>query len=147
VIPPPDLTFAVSAKGPMLDNYFTGTRFDLYSEKLVALLKDAGVQFEIFPATIINRKTKEPLSVHYQVFHLLEVHSALEVYRTTGSPPLIERLELVEEKWKAHQRPFFRVQESVDIVLMHQDLKQQLDAVGITGYRYTPVDEFHTKVL
>jgi hypothetical protein len=143
VLPPPDLTFAVSAKGPMLDNYFTGNEFDLYSERLIALLREAGVRFETFPATIVDRKTKEPLSVRYEVFHLLEVHPALEVYETTSEDSLAEQLELVAEKWQAHQRPFFRAQEAEDIVLIHRTLRQHLEAEGITGCRFTPVEEYN----
>lgn len=67
----------------MLDNYFTGTRFDLYSKRLISILRAAGVQFETVPATLVDRKTREPLPVAYEVFHLLEVHPALEVYRAT----------------------------------------------------------------
>jgi hypothetical protein len=140
-VPPPPLTFAVSAKGPMLDNYFTGTEFDLYSTRLIALLHDAGVQCETFPATLIDRKTKAVLPVAYAVFHLLEVHPALTVYRATSGPPIIERLELITEKWIIHQRPLFRAQEATDIVLIHTSLHQQLEAVGITGCTYTPVEE------
>ena len=74
--PPPHLTFAVSAKAPMLDNYFTGTEFDLYSERLIRLLRAAGVQGETFPATLVDRKTKKPLPAACKVFHLLEVYPA-----------------------------------------------------------------------
>jgi hypothetical protein len=61
--PPPHLTFAVRSKAPLPDNYFTGTVFDLYSARLIALLRDAGVRFETFPVTIIDKKTHEELTV------------------------------------------------------------------------------------
>jgi hypothetical protein len=143
--PPPPLTFAVSAKGPMLDNYFTGTEFDLYSERLITLLREAGVQFETFPAMLVDRKTKEPLPVRYEVFHLLEVQPALEVYRAASGPPVIERLDLIADKWMKHKRPFFRAKEAQNIVLIHETLKQQFDTVGITGCKYTIPKEARSK--
>ena len=143
--PPPHLTFAVSAKGPMLDNYFTGNEFDLYSERLIALLREAGVHFETFPATLVDRKTKEPLPVAYEVFHLLEVHPALEVHWTTSGPPVIEKLDLISEKWMQHQRSFFRAQEAPNIVLIDTTVKHQCDAIGITGCKYTTPEEARSK--
>lgn len=140
--PPPPLIFAVSAKGPMLDNYFTGNRFDLYSERLITLLREAGVQFETFPATLVDRKTKEPLPVVYAVFHLLEIHPGLNVHHATQGPPIVDRAELNAEKYKHHMRPFFRAQESPDLVLVHETLKLHFDTVGITGCNYIPVEEF-----
>src|SRR5688572_3410536 len=62
VPPPPPLTFAINFKAQLLDNYFTGTLFDLYSGRLIKLLRDAEVQFELFPATIIDQKSHEVLT-------------------------------------------------------------------------------------
>ncbi len=140
-IPPPHLTFAVSAKGPMLDNYFTGTEFDLYSERLIRLLQEAGVQGETFPATLVDRKTKEPLPVRYEVFHLLEVYPALDVWFATTGLPLLERIQFNADKLSQHERPFFRAQESNNFVLIHETLKQQFDAAGITGCLYKNIED------
>lgn len=140
--PPPHLTFAVSAKGPMLDAYFTGNEFDLYSARLIGLLGEAGVQFETFPATLIDRKTKTPLAVDYAVFHLLEVHPALDVRHATKGPPVVERAKFNREKVGQHERLFFRAQEAAHIVLIHVSLKQYFNEQGITGCRYEDIEEF-----
>lgn len=139
-VPPPHLAFAVSAKGPMLDNYFTGTEFDLYSERLITLLRDAGVQFETFPATLVDRKTKTPLPVTYEVFHLLEVHPALDVY--DSDDPSVLEAELNRERIAQHNRPFFRAQECKGIVLIKDTLRQHLDEVGIRGNQYMTMEEY-----
>lgn len=138
--PPPHLTFAVSAKGPMLDNYFTGTRFDLYSERLITLLREAGVQCETFPATLVDRKTKAPLPVVYEVFHLLDVYPALDVY--DSDDPSILEAELNEKRIAQHNHPFFRVQEFKGIVLINETLRQHLDAAGIQGCQYMTIEEY-----
>src|SRR6266566_168609 len=57
----PPLTFAVNKRAPLLDNYLTNCIFDLYSAKLIRVLDNLGIQFETFPATLIDYKTEESL--------------------------------------------------------------------------------------
>jgi hypothetical protein len=110
------------------------------------MFEEAGVQFETFPATVVDRKTKEPVPVSYQVFHLLKVYPALHVSRATSGPPIISRVELVPEKWQLHRRPFFRADESHDIVLIRDDLRNHLVEKGISGCVYTLIEAYGSDV-
>lgn len=141
--PLPHMTFAVSAKAPMLDNYWTGSIFDLYSTRLIAALCDAGVQYETFSATIVDRKMGAELPVHYEVFHLLEQEPALDMDRSDIDVGVVRKLVVSSTKLQ-HQRPFFRVAELRNIVMIRDDIRAAFDALGITGCRYVPIDEYQT---
>jgi hypothetical protein len=145
VAPLPHLTFTANPNAPIPDNFFTGTIFDLYSVKLITLLEEFHVRFEVFPATIVVRKTNALLPVEYNVFHLLEIEPALDVHQSVFQAHNIKKL-VITSQCLAAAKPLFRVQEAIDLVLIHQRLKDVLTACGITGCTYTPVDEYTTGV-
>jgi hypothetical protein len=130
----PPFTFAIHAKAPKLDNYATGTEMDLYSIRLINLLREAGVKFETFPVTLIARKTKEVLPLHYEIFHLLEMYPAIEKQLPRGL--------ILTEACLRSKRLLFRPEEQENLVLIHHDLKEKLEEAEITGCQYTPVQEF-----
>ena len=134
----------INEKAPKPDNYNTGTVFDLYSPRLVNILKETGIQFETFPAQIIDRKTKKPLDVEYEIFHLLEMAKGIDEEKSdfdTESPYDIRHLVMADENIY-HGRMLFRDQKFIQLVLMHEQLKQQLEQVGISGCTYTPIEEY-----
>lgn len=142
--PLPHLTFMINEKAPKPDNYDTGTEFDLYSPRLIAVLREIGIQFETFPAEIIDRKTKKPLEVEYAIFHLLEKAEGIDMEKSdydVDSPYDIRHLVMTDES--LHQgKLLFRDRNFMQLVLMHEQLKTQLDKVGITGCSFTPVEEY-----
>ena len=145
--PVPPLTFTVSAKAPKPDNLFVGTAFSLYSLKLINIIKQWQINFESFPVTIVDKKTKTPIVSSYQAFHLLEVHSAIDPNRSVvidnGSIRIIEKLTLSQEAVLA-AKPLFRTKEYFKLVLIHEKLKANLDQNGITGCTYIPLDEYQS---
>jgi hypothetical protein len=134
--PLPMLTFAVNKHAPFLDNYRTDWSFDLYSTRLIELLRNAGIQFETFPATLLDYKTDEPLPQRYAVFHLLEIHPCIDLEQS-GHGTLI-----LCESCLQHKRPLFRPAEAIQLVLMHQSLHIQLNAAQITGCAYEPLSRY-----
>ncbi len=150
----PEFVFTVCAGAPLLDNYYTGTEFALYSERLVAIMADLGVRYEVFPATLTDHKTGETLSCKYKVFRLLETHAAVDkaksVYRIrqfgTESVPLIDKLVL-SPSFLEKNIPLTRIQEHYSMILMHKDIKTVLDKAEITGCLYTPVEDFSHRIM
>ena len=57
--PRPSFVFRIDSCAPFLDNYATGTKFNIYSEKLISLLKNMGVNFETFPASFFDKRSGE----------------------------------------------------------------------------------------
>jgi hypothetical protein len=76
--PIPNLTFEVNSKAPLLDNLFVGVHFSIFSEKLVALIKQADISIETFPCILQDKKNREVLNVSYQACHLLGVHLGID---------------------------------------------------------------------
>src|SRR5262245_17098522 len=174
VVPRPAtaLMFFVDARAPMLDNYFTGMEFDLYSSRLVQLMQDAGVQFESLPAALLDRKTRQVLPAQYEVFHLLEkcdvidedksdmgdLSSVIEVTKLDRIKDAerirdifikglsVNRLVLKELSAKPESM-LFRIERRENLVLIHDDLKTILEAAEITGCQYTRTDEFQISPL
>ncbi len=137
----PTTIFSINSKAPIFDVYFTGGINEPYSKKLLNILSSAGIQFETFPAIMIDRKTLQPLPLEYEVFHLLEMYPAFDMTITERGIGYIRNLTLTEECLNS-KKLMFRAKESANLVLMHQDLKDILDANNITGCLYTPIDQF-----
>jgi hypothetical protein len=143
-IPISPITFAVHKKSLMPDNLNTANSvFDLYSPQLINLLSDLQIKFETFPATLIDAQTQEVLPFSYKIFHLLEIYSALDESQSIRDKNIgtIEKLVLNEEIANS-RKLMFRVKESRNLVLVHEELKERLINNKITGCLYTPVERF-----
>jgi hypothetical protein len=142
--PLPLFTFMINEKAPKPDNYNTSTLFDLYSSRLISIFREAGIQFETFPVQIIDRKTKKPLDVTYEIFHLLEMAEGIDLEKSdydVDSPYDIRHLVMADERLYT-DKLLFRDQKFSNLALMREDLKHELDQVNITGCLYTPVEEY-----
>ena len=157
-----NLTFWVNSGKPYFDNYYMSMEFDLYSSKLVNLLRGDDIKFEVFPVIVKDKKSKKTLSQEYHLFHLLEAFPALtsppeknQVYVDPNmefseqAAKLVNKnapLKLSEECLKK-EKPLFRMKEQLNLVLIHQNLKTTLEANHITGCTFTPIEKFRAKVL
>lgn len=141
IAPLPPTVWAVRPKAPTPDNFFTGCEFDLYSERLVEIIQQAGIAFEAFPASLVDHKTGAALPLAYRVFHMLELHPALDARRSIVSERGFERLVLTEAAQRSGA-PLFRVEDFEHLILIRDDFKARWDAAGITGCRYTPIDQY-----
>jgi len=139
----PLVTFTTPHGAPMLDNYFTGTIFDLYSTDLISLLHEAKVRFETFPTAVIDRVTREALDKKYQIFHLLEICPGLDMNLSDidDSKAEINSLVLTAECLQLN-KPFFRLAEAEDLVLISDELMQVFESHNMSGLRYVPINEF-----
>lgn len=64
----PMLRFAIPEDGPMPDNYWNATLFDLYSSRLTSILEKAGISHELYPVEVVGKKSGDTLPirvVHY----------------------------------------------------------------------------------
>jgi hypothetical protein len=155
------LTFYVDSKAPMLDNYFTGTLFDLYSAELIHLLQENEVRFETFPAILLDKATKTRLPTEYRVFHLLEhksvssellaslnrsldMNNLLSQLRQDHQPNASEtgseiqdmNTDKTNQDNKAIANRMFRVLEEPSVVLIDGTLQEILDGLQVTGCLY-----------
>jgi len=145
-MPVPKLSFAIQELGPFPDNYWNSTLFDLYSPRLITILKHAGIANELFPVEMVGKNTGKVLSVGYQVFRLLEVIDALDraksVFRyETRHGRSVEYLEkpVYKEEFLDLKKPLLRIQGFASIVIIHANLKSLLEEEGITGCSYSPL--------
>src|SRR5690606_38423756 len=116
---------------------------------LIQLFREADIKFELFPVKLIERKTKEPVELGYEIFHLLENGEGIDEEKSeiqTESPYDIRHLVMREEILRT-PRPLFRDKKYAHLTFIHEDLKKQLDEVRITGCLYTPTEEFVTGEL
>lgn len=151
--PLPTLTFEINANTPIPDNLFTGTEFQLYSKRMIEQIEAAGVFFETFPVVLRDKKNNVLFDARYSIFHLLEVLPALDQaesdedfsrYRIDrGNAAELEIRQLVLTRSNSQlNRPLFRVKENRSIVLIHSDLKTQMELIGITGCQFTPINDY-----
>jgi hypothetical protein len=140
--PLPLLSFTTRQNAPMFDNYFTGTIFDIYSDKLISILRQSRVTFELFPVSMLDNLTDSPLETKYNIFHILESFSGLDRKLSDIDDDNVEirRIVLTEECLRL-RKPFFRLNE-LSLLLIHEELKATLEANQITGCSYTPLEEY-----
>jgi hypothetical protein len=137
----PVMLFSIDKKAPLLDNYQTDRDLDLFSERLITILRAAGVRFETFPANLIDYKTNDIIPVLYEVFHLLESYACADLQHSTDG------LLTLSEDCLHRGRPFFRLVEAPQIVLIHRDLQATLEAAHVTGCQYTSLSEYQNITL
>ena len=139
------LTYQVNPKHPHPDQYFETHSFTLYSERLLNLLKDFGVKFELFPVTMVDKNGQELSHLHYSVFHSLEglIDAMDDVASEWQGDTKIGVPRLVLDYNKFEPRPLF-VCDKVYCRLMRDDLKQEIRRQGITGFEFLSPEKFRS---
>ena len=140
----PDITFIINEFELKPDNYNTATVFDLYSERLISLLRLMDIKFEIFPVTLLNSNFQEIDSINYSVFRLLDEYPAFDMERSVIGQRGIEKIVLTND-FLTNRKMMARVSQHRSTVLIHSNLRQILDSHGVTGCRYTPVSKYNMK--
>jgi len=142
----PDVRFTIAEDGPMPDNYWNATLFDLYSSRMISIFERAGVVYELFPAEIVGKKSGRPLQVGYQVFRLLEIEDVIDLTQSViryedHRGRLIEHLEklVMNEEFMRKQKPLVRIRGFENITIIHAELMALLDQEGISGCKYAPL--------
>lgn len=128
------LTYQVRTQAPHPDLYPEWTGFSVCSHRLIRLMKEFGVYHESFPITMVDQHGNVQSQLDYGVFHCLEgVLPAMDEEGSEwsgaddiGIPRLLLDLAAFEH------RPMFYCNH-VFVPLMHDDLKQAIERVGITG--------------
>lgn len=120
--------------------------YTIISERFANLLKELGIapKTECVSATVINHKGRR-VETPYVLMNILGCHDCLDFGKTVGKVDALEpqffqwidRLELDPAKL-AETDHIFRVQAFPRLLLVSDWLKQQIEAVGLTGIRFVP---------
>lgn len=128
----PQEEYTVNGKAPLPDLLGTGSITWLMSEKLLGLLRNAGVEFESFPVKLYDRKSTVPVAKQYGLFHLLSVQPMVDLERSniTRSDD-VERIELLQ---LGRDAPAMARDNYLDsLVFVREDLYNRIVKEGITG--------------
>lgn len=145
----PTLTFSIHSEAPRIDNYFTGNQFSLYSERLISILHQTGVQYETFPVSIIDQETREAIEHKYRLFHLLEIDPAIDTgksiieespFSTRGATEILKLV--LTDTFMRQGKALTRIKERRNLTVIHEDVKNLLDEAKITGCSFMPVEDF-----
>lgn len=147
--PRPAFKFSINPEAPSVDNYPTGTIYDLYSKKLLSILAEEKIAFETFTTNLFDVKTGNQLETSHWVFRLLEMHDALDKKRTTFESKLVRGIRgdwirklVLDHDFQKRKIQMTRIETKKDIVIIHDDLKNKLERNNISGCKYQPVDEY-----
>jgi hypothetical protein len=136
--------FSVDEQASLLDNYWTGNIWDLYSERLISIFKNAKVKYELFPVDILSRSTGKLLSSDYKIFRLTEINNCLDEDRS-----VYKIFSVGNRQIKALAQPFFtnefirsgrlltRIAGHERYVIIHDELKTILEDENISGCRFS----------
>lgn len=137
------LTFAIDkdASLPDLLDCSKGPLW-LISEKFVSLLQQKGIDFITYPIRLVDTDTRQPLDVVYRLFHLLDCQAGIDKKKSviTENGQNIEKLVLSEEILQ--NRPLLFREVEYRFLLVHQNLLDEMEAAGLTGYRTVPVGAY-----
>jgi hypothetical protein len=123
----PLLKFAIDPAAPKPDNYWTGMEIDLYSARLINILRDMGVRFETFPVMLIDKTTSAAIDVQYKAFHLLDMYPVSKLRARDEQGKIVSISAPVK---------MFRLQKYINQIIIHQDLKLIFDSSDIQGFSY-----------
>ena len=130
------LVYQVNPKHIAFDNYVETHGFNLYSEKLIKLMKEFEVKFESFPVEMVDKEGKKLTGLEYHVFHpLLDYVDAMDKEKShwSGKDDRGVNGLILKEKFK--EQPIFLL-EDICIPLMRDDLKQEIEKKDITGFGF-----------
>lgn len=140
----PEFTFKASPFAPKPDCFKTGTLISLYSHRLVAIIQNAGVLCETFPALLVDRKTNEPLEKQsHKVFHLMDVRLAFDDKRSDLDYETLAIHSIVLSDECLQEEPKLFREKRWPYVLIHSSLKRRFEEKEITGFHFTPIEDFH----
>lgn len=141
-----EFVYQVNSKHWHPDNYDETHSFRLFSERLVELMDQFEVQFEIFPVTMIDEKENILSELKYFVFHSLE--DSLDAMDAEGSEWQgdkrigVPKLALRYDKFE--HRPMFRCK-YINVPLMRNDLKEAIQRLEITGFGFLAPEKYTTR--
>lgn len=146
---PDRFVFEISEKAPLLDNFWTGTVFNLYSTKLISILGSSNISFETFPTSLLRKKTKKPIDKKYEVFRLLEISDAIDEQRThyqiVNSKSItlknIKRLYLTNE-FTNKPKPITRILNHAYLTIVSEEIKALIEENRISGCAFIPIDQY-----
>lgn len=124
------------------DNYFTGANLDLYSTRLVEVMRDhTDFRFELFPAELLVKDTGVCLESEFFVFRLLQTFPLLDAQRCT-----LRRYALIEaqinEKTQDDAPALFRDETFPHLVFIRNDLKERIEKLDMKGCQFKTLDDY-----
>jgi len=135
------LTYSVNPKHNHPDSYSENHGLDLYSDRLIDLLHEVGVDFESFPVKMIDRQGNELPELKYSVFHLLNANEyglidldasgwiEDEEYGERGVNGIVLKEGYIVKNKMFHPAPLF-------CNMMTDDLRKLINERGITGFKF-----------
>jgi len=137
-----EFLFHFNSRNPIPDNFFTGTKFDLYSNSLIELIRDFNVDFEVFPSHLIDLKRNIDEIDSHKVFHLLSSFPAINWEKTSHRKFCYFDSLTLREEALLYAPPLFVNSNNNNMVLMREDLKNVIEDKGLTGFTFYSLDDY-----
>lgn len=143
------IQFVIPEKAPLLDNFWTGTLFNLYSSSLISIFRSKGINFDTFPASISRKKTGPVVNKAYELFRLLETKDGVDEQRTkyqeinfkSGTVKMIEHLYLTKS-FTENNVPMTRLFNHTHLTIVNSEIKSAIENSELTGCLFIPIDEY-----
>jgi hypothetical protein len=144
-LPLPDFILAVPEDAPALDNYRTpGGIYNLYSNKLVKLLGQYHVNFELYKTKIVGVKNNKDLQLSHRIFRLVDVFDCLDETKTEFEEITIGKRVIkifnkpvFTNQFLIQKKMLFRIAGYEQYMIAHETLKEKIEASNITGCEFS----------
>lgn len=143
---PNPLRYFARNRMPLKDLPFTGSSELLMSSKIVKAFRELDVMgVNFYPSQVLLRNGE--IRSDYYTVNMLRIISCLDEPNSTylkrslgpaGEVLLFRKLSLDESRIPADAM-FFRLEENCTVKIVHQTLKEAIEATGATGIEFHPV--------
>jgi hypothetical protein len=133
-------------RGVLLDYVPSGPPSMLISARLKAALDSAGVDnVDYYPAEIVDEATGRVYRDYYAA-NIIGIISCLDKEKSVYVPmvgipdAVLEFKEMHLDYSKVHGARLFRLYEKPSVIVLHESIKQALDAAGLRGFKLPPAE-------
>jgi hypothetical protein len=136
--------FLVDGKASFPDNYLVDSVIQLFSNQLINILHEYNLDFESYPAILIDQKSKKIIQKEYRVFRLIRVTDCLDLSRTEIQDFPIKKKIVKLLGQPEYQKKFLdsgilmtRIAGFESQIIIHQELKTIFERKHVTGFRFS----------
>ena len=120
-------------------------KFKLYSRKFINAINSLGIDnIEYLPVDVTNRKTNQKMD--YCVANVLGRINALDENKSeflfSSNGGIIDVKKMVFDRHKIQEHKIFMLGEVPMLVIVHKSIKEIVESLGLTGFKFISQDEY-----
>jgi hypothetical protein len=139
--PVPAIPFLIPKIPDYPDHFFTGTAFDLFSPRLIAIFADKGVHFEAFSVGMIEMGSNLEKDMNYSNVRVLDIFDFIDPKKSQITTRGIKKLVFQKSAYE-NPKMAFRLFNCEGFLIIHEEIKNAIEQQGLSGCLIKPIESF-----